>query len=126
MGSPKHSQRERGFKEPHACTHLRLLTASAARVCGLVGDGEEKGLPARGLREAGLEQVDFKEDWLPVCVLREPCRERGLRGTASFSCPWSLPLVLGSPLAARRGLTWKRDADTSKEPSPLACLLEAI
>lgn len=35
----------------------------------------EKGLHGLGLREAGLKQADLWEDWL--CVLREPCGERG-------------------------------------------------
>jgi hypothetical protein len=35
-------------------THLRPIAASPASICGLVGGGV-KGLPGRGLREAGLE-----------------------------------------------------------------------
>lgn len=58
------------------CTHLRLITASPGTVYRLVGDWVDKGLFARGLREAGLEQEDLREDWLSLCVLTEPCRDK--------------------------------------------------
>lgn len=74
---------------PTPCTHLRLITASPARVCGLVGDCT-KGLPGRGLREAGLEQEDRREDWLSVCVLTEPCEDKARK--SGRPCPWDRPL----------------------------------
>lgn len=42
-------------REPTSSTHLWLVTVSPAGASGLVGGGVEKGLPGRGLREAGLE-----------------------------------------------------------------------
>lgn len=68
-------------------THLRLITASPGRGCWLVGDWVEKGLLARGLREAGLEQEDRREDWLSECVLTEPCGHRARKS--------GLPIPLG-------------------------------
>lgn len=58
----------------------------------------EKGLPARGLREAGLEQEDRKEDWLSVCVLTEPCGDKSREVRAPHPpgpCPSGLPLTSG-------------------------------
>lgn len=37
------------------CAHLQPITSSPERVSGLVGGGVERGLPALGLREAGLK-----------------------------------------------------------------------
>lgn len=58
----------------------------------------EKGLPARGLREAGLEQEDRKEDWLSRCVLTEPCGDKRREERAAHPpgpCPSGLRLVSG-------------------------------
>lgn len=66
---------------PTPCAHLRLLAAAASpvRACGLEGAWEEEGLPGWGLREAGLEQEDRREDWPSACVLTEPCGEGAVK-----------------------------------------------
>lgn len=89
----------------------------------------EKGLPARGLREAGLEQEDRKEDWLSVCVLTEPCGDKGREERAAHPPgPFPSGLPLSSGCWGSRSMyqpTWKRVASTSTELSPLVCLGEA-
>lgn len=73
------------------CPHLRLLSASPAGVCGLAG-GCPQGLPGGGLREAGLEQEDRREDWLAACVRTEPCEDK-----AGW---WAAPARAPAPQAA--------------------------
>lgn len=77
---------------PGVCARLwklRLITASPGRGCWLVGDWVEKGLLARGLREAGLEQEDRREDWLSECVLTEPWKRVASTSTelSPLVCP---------------------------------------
>lgn len=54
-----------------------------------MGDWVEKGLLARGLREAGLEQEDRREDWLSECVLTEPWKRVASTSTelSPLVCP---------------------------------------
>lgn len=84
---------------PTPCTHLWLITASPARARGLVGAWVEKGLHGWGLREAGLEQEDRREDWLSVCVLTEPCGDRTLKS----GLPTPGALSLRPPLTSGAG-----------------------
>ena len=113
------------------CAHLRLTTASPARVWGLGWGGVEKGLSGRGLREAGLEQEDRREDWLSVWVLTESCGKRGQKSRKGDAHPpAALPLRTPSlqgagPPNRRHLLTWKRVASTSMGLSPLVCPGEA-
>lgn len=81
---------------PTPCTHLRLIAASPARACWLVGAWVEKGLHGWGLREAGLEQEDRREDWLSACVLTEPCGDR----TVKSGLPIPRDLFLRPPLTS--------------------------
>lgn len=65
-----------------------------------------KGLPGWGLREAGLEQEERREDWLSVCVLTEPCGERGQQeGRPSPHRP--CPALWPPPHVRALGLPWK-------------------
>lgn len=50
----------------------------------------QKGLYGRGLGEAGLEQEDRREDRLSVCVLTEPCGDKGVKSALPVS--WALSL----------------------------------
>ena len=111
---------------PTCHTYLWLVTTSPAGACGLAAGRVEKGLPGRGLREAWLEQEDRREDWLSVCVLLEPCGERGLEGRGREEQGRGPPITSGWGSPSRRHRpTWKLVASTSGELSPLVCPGEA-